>query len=97
MLVSSSPGVCVGDPVCAAAEEAIAPAWCPVSVLLRAHQTPRPALCWLQQGSSVTHRVPDLQLDLLSINVDHARPKLHADGQVVHRLEPLVCELQQQA
>jgi hypothetical protein len=44
-----------------------------------------------------THRVPYLQLDLLSINGDHARAKLHADGQVMHRLEALVCELQQQA
>ena len=43
------------------------------------------------------HRVPYLQLDLLSINVDHACAKLHADGEVVHRLEALVCELQQQA
>jgi hypothetical protein len=43
------------------------------------------------------HRVPDLQLYLLAVNVDHARAKLYADGQVVHGLEALVRELQQQA
>lgn len=37
--------------------------------------------------------VPNLQLDLLAINVDHARSKLNTDCQVVNRLEPLVCEL----
>ena len=41
--------------------------------------------------------VPDLQLDLLAINGDHACAKLHADCQVVDRLEALVCKLQQQA
>mmetsp|Transcript_23456 Transcript_23456/g.69088 ORF Transcript_23456/g.69088 Transcript_23456/m.69088 type:complete len:208 (-) Transcript_23456:116-739(-) len=41
--------------------------------------------------------VPDLQLDLLVVDGDHARPKLHADGQVVHGLEALVGELQQEA
>lgn len=44
-----------------------------------------------------THCVPDLQLDLFAINVDHPRAKLDADCQIVHRLEPLVRELQQQA
>ena len=43
------------------------------------------------------YRVPDLQLDLLPINVDHSCPKLHANGEVVHWLEALVCELQQEA
>jgi hypothetical protein len=43
------------------------------------------------------HRVPDLELDLLVVNADHARAELHPDGQVVHRLEALVGELQQQA
>jgi hypothetical protein len=38
-----------------------------------------------------------LQLDLLAVNVDHARAKLHAYGQVVDWLKPLVCELKQQA
>ncbi len=49
----------------------------------------------MRQASS--HRVPDLELDLLAINVDHACAKLHADCQVMHWLEALVCELQQQA
>jgi hypothetical protein len=38
-----------------------------------------------------------LKLDLLSINVDHPSTKLHADGQVMHWLEALVGELEQQA
>lgn len=42
------------------------------------------------------YRVPNLQLDLLVLNVDHPRAKLDADRQVVHRLEALVRELQQQ-
>ena len=40
-------------------------------------------------------RVPYLKLDLFAVNVDHARAKLHPDGQVVHRLEPLVRKLKQ--
>lgn len=92
----------------------------------------------LQPCPAPTHRVPDLQLDLLAIDGDHACAKLHPacrgmnvqlqrccsllhagsqprsqqpgeavaakrasacapDGQVVYRLEALVCELQQQA
>ncbi len=42
-------------------------------------------------------RVPDLQLDLLAVDGDHARAELDADSQVVHGLEPAVSELQQQA
>lgn len=44
-----------------------------------------------------THRVPDLQLHVLVVDLDHASPKLHANRQVVHGLEALVRELQQQA
>lgn len=40
--------------------------------------------------------VPDLQLDLLVVDGDHPRAKLNSNGEVVHRLEPLVSELQQQ-
>lgn len=40
-------------------------------------------------------RIPYLQLDLFPVNGDHPRPKLHPDGQIVDRLEALVCELQQ--
>lgn len=45
----------------------------------------------------LTSRIPDLQFDLLALDVDHAGPELHPDGEVVDRLEPLVCELKQQA
>ena len=44
-----------------------------------------------------TNRVPNLELDLLPLNVDHPGPELNPDGQVVDWLEPLVCELEQQA
>lgn len=42
-------------------------------------------------------RVPDLQLYLLAIDGDHAGTELDADRQIVHRLEPFVRELEQQA
>ena len=48
-------------------------------------------------GQRVAHRVPDLQLDLLVVYRDHARAELDADGQIVHWLEALVRELQEQA
>lgn len=38
--------------------------------------------------------IPDLQLNLSSVDVDHSRSKFHSDGEVMHRLEPLVRELQ---
>ena len=41
-------------------------------------------------------RVPDLQLDLLVIDGDHACAKLHTNGEVVNLLEAFVGELQQQ-
>lgn len=41
-------------------------------------------------------RIPDLQFDLLSINGDHAGPKLHTYCEVVNRLKPLVCKLQEE-
>ena len=44
-----------------------------------------------------THSVPDLQLDLLVVDGDHACAELDADREVVHLLEALVGELQQQA
>jgi len=40
--------------------------------------------------------IPDLQFDLFAINGNHACTKLHANGQIMHRLEALVRELQQQ-
>eukprot|EP00215_Chloropicon_roscoffensis_P008709 CAMPEP_0196639540 /NCGR_PEP_ID=MMETSP1085-20130531/2100_1 /TAXON_ID=41879 ORGANISM="Pycnococcus sp, Strain CCMP1998" /NCGR_SAMPLE_ID=MMETSP1085 /ASSEMBLY_ACC=CAM_ASM_000807 /LENGTH=223 /DNA_ID=CAMNT_0041968585 /DNA_START=143 /DNA_END=815 /DNA_ORIENTATION=+ len=42
-------------------------------------------------------RVPDLQLYLLSVDGHHAGTELHTNSQVVHRLKPLVGELQEQA
>ncbi len=44
-----------------------------------------------------SYSVPDLQLDLLPLDVDHPGAELHPDGQVVHRLEALVRELQEEA
>ncbi len=46
---------------------------------------------------AATHRVPNLQLDLLVVNVDHACTKLNTNCEVVHRLKALVGELKQQA
>jgi hypothetical protein len=43
-----------------------------------------------------TYRVPNLKLNLFVVNGDHARPKLHANGKVMHRLEALVGELQEE-
>ena len=42
-----------------------------------------------------TYRVPDLKFNLESINWNHAGAKLNPDGQIVHGLKPLVCELEQ--
>ena len=42
-------------------------------------------------------RVPDLQLDVLLLDLDRAGSKLDSDGQVVLLAEPLVCELEEQA
>ena len=44
-----------------------------------------------------THGVPNLELDLLPLYVDHPGPELHPDSQVMNWLEPFVCELKQQA
>lgn len=44
-----------------------------------------------------TNRVPYLQLYLLILNIDQPSSKLNADGEVVHRLKSLVCELEEQA
>ena len=44
-----------------------------------------------------SHRVPDLQLDLLVVDCDHPSSKFDANGEVVHLLEALVGKLQQQA
>lgn len=43
------------------------------------------------------HRVPNLQLDLLPVNVYHASTELHSNGEVMDRLEALVGELEEEA
>lgn len=53
---------------------------------------PQPAL-----PRRATHRVPNLQLDLFPVDVNHACAKLHADSEVMDGLKALVCELQEQA
>ena len=40
--------------------------------------------------------VPDLQLYLFGVDGDHAGSELHSDGEVVHRLEPFVGELEEE-
>lgn len=40
------------------------------------------------------YRIPNLQLDLLAINVNHASSKLHSNGKVVDGLEALIRELE---
>ena len=45
----------------------------------------------------LTYGIPDLKFDLLSLDVDHASAELDSDGEVVHGLEALVCELEKQA
>ena len=49
-----------------------------------------------KQRKLISYRVPDLKLDLFPLNVDHPGTKLHSDGQVMNRLESLVCKLEQQ-
>lgn len=51
--------------------------------------------CSQEAGGS--YRVPNLEFDVLVVNCHHARSKLDADGEVMNRLEALVCELQKQA
>ncbi len=42
----------------------------------------------------IAYRIPNLELNLLSVNVDHAGPELDPDGQVVNWLKSLVRELE---
>ena len=37
--------------------------------------------------------VPNLELDLFAIDINHARSELNTNCQVMHRLKPFVCEL----
>lgn len=45
----------------------------------------------------LARRVPDLQLDGLVVDRDHASPEFDANSQIMDGLKPLVRELQQQA
>ena len=51
----------------------------------------------LLSDGHTAYRVPDLQFDLLAIYVDHPRPKLDADGEIMDWLKSFVRELQKQA
>ena len=44
-----------------------------------------------------TNRIPNLQFDLLAVDVDHTRAELDANRQIMHRLEAFVGKLEQQA
>jgi hypothetical protein len=50
----------------------------------------------LTWGKVHTYRVPNLKLDWLAVNCNHPCPKFHTDGQIMDRLKPLICELQEQ-
>jgi len=45
----------------------------------------------------LSRRVPDLQLDQLLFNGNHSRAEFNTNGKIVHGLETLVGELQEQA
>ena len=46
-----------------------------------------------QRGTRITYRVPYLELDLLSLDVDHAGSEFDPNSEVVHRLKSFVSEL----
>lgn len=46
--------------------------------------------------AAAAHRIPYLQLHLPVVDVDHSRPELYANCEVVNRLKTLVGELQKQ-
>lgn len=58
--------------------------------------------CWRASSNhevrwlKVSRRIPDLQFDLFSIDVDHTCSKLHTYCEVVHGLEPLVGKLKEE-
>lgn len=45
----------------------------------------------------MTYSIPYLKFDLFVINSDHTSTKLYSNGEIVHRLEPLVRELEKKA
>jgi len=62
----------------------------------RTRRTPVVASCDAAEAL-LSRGVPNLQFDLLSVDCDEPRSKLDADGEVVHWLKALVCELQEEA
>ena len=40
------------------------------------------------------YRIPNLELHLFSINIDHTSPKLNSNCEIMNWLEPFVCELE---
>lgn len=42
------------------------------------------------------HGIPDLELDLFGVDIDHASSKLNSDRKVMHWLEALVRELEEE-
>lgn len=43
------------------------------------------------------YSIPDLKLYLFVTNVDHSGSKLHTDGEIMDRLESLICKLKEKA
>ena len=43
-----------------------------------------------------THRVPDLQLDLFALDVDHPGAELNTNREIMNWLKPFISELKQQ-
>jgi hypothetical protein len=40
-----------------------------------------------------TYCIPNLKLDWLTVDCNHACPKFHANSQIMNRLKPLICKL----
>lgn len=47
-------------------------------------------------SGKIYYSVPNLKFNRLAVNGDHTSPKLDSNGEIMHWLKPLVCELQQQ-
>lgn len=52
--------------------------------------------CSQMDRQCTTHGVPDLQLDLVAVDVDESCTELDSNGEVVYGLESLIGELEQQ-
>lgn len=58
--------------------------------------TDMPPGLYLLASREAAHCIPNLQLDLLGVDVDHASSKLNANRQVVHWLKAFVRKLKEQ-